>query len=418
MSVIAVLLAVFSLLCAPFSTSVGMVLLVLAVTVAGKTLRTKPQRRVASGALLVSALAAGLLVFEVAERHRPSSDRAVDEATYDRPGKDRSVWLPLTAERYEVIALALLELEPGADELYEGFEPQIIERDEERGLRVIAYRHDGYTDFFDDFARSPDAELSSAVTGKGMKNYFRQDLGESTFTADENSDLNLAFTFVDPRGRNISVALREGANSDTVPLNILAPIGMPSAQPDSFPMFMINDMEFIRLNNLHTELTVDNRKVHLQNFPVPVPMQGQLRGWAKYSFDTEISDIFPAGDTAMTRVRTTGGRYDHAGTTYLFNTRALERLTLAGTEVVFEPPLDVAKKGRGKVVITSYPERGQVSGSSEVEAGKAGGANRLDLTIDAVDVPRQRGLFNKLIVNNRSVFASWPKDYSLTGQFD
>ena len=132
--------------------------------------RRRPGRRVLAVVSVIALLAGGLLAFETWERHRPSGASTVDTVVYDRPGTDRDVWLPLTAARYEVTALALLEIEPDADPVYSGFEPQYIEREGERGYRVIAYRHDGYADFHDDLALGHDHDLSSAVTGKGLKN--------------------------------------------------------------------------------------------------------------------------------------------------------------------------------------------------------------------------------------------------------
>ena len=143
----------------------GAVLLVLAAGAGVVDVRRQPGRRVLAVASVIA-----LLAFETWERHRPSGTSTVDTDVYDRPGTDRDVWLPLTAARYEDTALALLEIEPDADPVYSGFEPQYIEREGECGYRVIAYRHDGYADFYDDLALSHDHDLSSAVTGKALKN--------------------------------------------------------------------------------------------------------------------------------------------------------------------------------------------------------------------------------------------------------
>ena len=112
-------------------------LLVLAAGAGVVDVRRRPGRRVLAVASVIA-----LLAFERWERHRPSGTSTVDTDVYDRPGTDRDVWLPLTAARYEVTALALLEIEPDADPVYSGFEPQFIDRE---GSAVTASSPTGTT---------------------------------------------------------------------------------------------------------------------------------------------------------------------------------------------------------------------------------------------------------------------------------
>lgn len=120
----------------------GAVLLVLAAGAGVVDVRRRPGRRVLAVSSVIALLAGGLLAFETWERHRPSGASTVDTDVYDRPGTDRDVWLPLTAARYEVTALALLEIEPDADPVYSGFEPQFIDRE---GSAVTASSPTGTT---------------------------------------------------------------------------------------------------------------------------------------------------------------------------------------------------------------------------------------------------------------------------------
>ncbi|MDO5512951.1 hypothetical protein [Corynebacterium sp.] len=416
MAALALLFAILALIAAPMSIVAGVVLLALTLGAGVARTRRRPGRRILAVASVIALAAGGLLVFETWERYRPPGAAAVDTGAYDRPGTDREVWLPLTAARHEVTALALVEIEPDADPVYSSFEPQYIEREGERGYRVIAYRHDGYADFFDDLTLSPDPDLRSAVTGKGVQNYSHQDLGDPVIEVDGRGRVTIAFSLQDPEGRRVSVDIREGSTAGSVPFTLLAPVGMSSTHPELFPLFMINDLEFLRLRGLQAQVTIDGREVALQAFPGPVPVQGQLRSWVKYSLDAEIMEIFPTWSTTMTRVRTTGDRYDHDGSTYLFAGNALERIHLADTEIVFDPPLDIGQAGEGRVTMASHPDRGHVAGAWEIS--RDGGRSHLRLLIDDVEVPRQRGVLYRLIVNDRSQFAAWPKDYSLTATFD
>lgn len=86
------------------------------------------------------------------------------------------------------------------------------------------------------------------------------------------------------------------------------------------------------------------------------------------------------------------------------------------SEVSFEPPLDVARAGTGRFTVTSHPEMGTLSGP--YRATLDGEVTRLTIDIDSVAPPRQRGLLYRLIINERSMFATWPKGYHFNAVID
>ncbi|HHV21029.1 MAG TPA: hypothetical protein GXZ30_05780 [Propionibacterium sp.] len=350
------------------------------------------------------------------ELRRPAGTAAPDRSRYSRTGPDREVMLPLTIEAADVRRLALLEFAPDSDPTYLGLEPQFIDRGHEQGYRIIAYRHDGWVDFYDDLALAPNPDEQSKVTGKGLLHYRHRDLGGPILERDDEGRATIEFAFTDVEGRAIRGHIREHSTKRSVPLNLLAPVGMSAVEPDSFPLIMLYDFDFLRLGDSDLEVSIDGRAVQLADFPVPLPVQGQRRSFAKYSVDTDILAVFPTSHDLVQRLRTTGDVHRDGEVSYLFAGDALERILVRDTEIVFAPALDVRTAGSGRFTITTYPEHGVVAGPYAVSAD--GAVSRLELSIDEVEVPRQRGLLYRFIVNESSTFGTWPKAYRYHATID
>ncbi|HHV22071.1 MAG TPA: hypothetical protein GXZ30_11150 [Propionibacterium sp.] len=414
MSWLALALALIALATAILDVRAAVVLLVTAATLAVAALLRGHGVRVGTGALILVLAGAVVTGWEFWELRRPAATAAPDTTPYGRPGQDREVLLPLTIDVTDVQRLALLEFE--ADPIYEGLEPQLIDRGHERGYRIIAYRHDGYVDHYDDLTLSPDPDEESKVTGKGRLHYRHLDLGGPTIERDDDGRARIAFGFTDIEGRTVRAHIQEHTTKRSVPLNLLAPVGLSSVEPDYFPLFVLNDFEFLRLRGTEFDVTIDGQDRPLTGFPVPMPLQGQRRSFAKYSVDTDIVGVFPTTVTTAPRVRTTGDAHRDGEVAYLFSGDALERLLFRGTEIVFAPALDLSAAGEGRMTITSYPDRGVIAGPYAVHVD--GGTTRVEIGIDDVKVPRQRGLLYRLIVNESAVFGTWPKAYSYQATID
>lgn len=369
--------------------------------------------RVALALALAVAIFAGWSAWLL---HRPDPDLGPDLALYQRVGASRDVALPLVVELAPITKLALLPLAPGSDEIYNGFEPQWLA--DEQGFRVIAYRHDGYVDFYLDDTLTLDPGETSQVTGKGINRLVQTDLGDPKLEVDAQGRANISFAFTDIAGREIALQITEGTPRRSVPTNLLAPIGTSAADPDSFPLILLNDFEFIRTSGSVLELSIDGKPLTFESFPVPLPVQGQLRNFAKYTLDAEVISLFPSSVNRFEHVRTAPGTdcYQSDGVRYLFDGDALERILVNQSEIVFSPALDIATTSQGRFEITSYPQMGVISGPYRVAAQGAG--SELEISIDQVQVPHQRDLMYRLIVNNRSLFADWPKHYRYQASID
>ncbi|MDO5535112.1 MAG: hypothetical protein Q4F65_10730 [Propionibacteriaceae bacterium] len=370
-------------------------------------------------AVLVAAVAA-FLGWSAWELGRPRSTAAPDRDVWARPASGvREVRLPVMVEVSPTDRLALLEFEDDADPILTGLEPQVIERDGITGFRVLAYRQDGGVDAYDDPALPLDGPDAFRVIGTGLHRHVQVPLADSTFEVDAAGRLHLAFAFTDADGRAVEVTVRETTTRRSVPTNLLAPVGLSSRNPAYFPLFLLNDFEFIRSVGTQLDVVVDGRPVALKGPPVPLPLQGQLRTFAKYTTDPEIIQVFPTWRDEVRVVRTDPGRDVHTatdGVRYLFAGEALERILVNSTEVVFAPPLDTTAPGTGRFTMTSYPDLGAVGGTWAVAVD--GHTARLELGIDHVSVPHQRDPLYRLIVNERTFFGTWPTGYRYEAQID
>ena len=370
----------------------------------------------ARGALALVLVGALLAGWEFWDLRRPAPPSSPGLAVPESHGQDREVLLPLTVQRAPITRLALLEFAADADPVYQGLEPQFLERGNERGMRIIAYRQDGYVDFYDDLTLSPQTGEDSRVTGKGMLNYRHTDLGRPLLEVDAQGRVRIEFSFVDVEGRRIRAGIREHTTRRSVPLNLLAPVGMSSTDPAYFPLFLMHGFEFIRLGGTELDVRIDDEAIALSDFPVPLPVQGQRRSFAKYTMNSEITEVFPTGHTRLERVTTDGDIHQNGGTTYAFDGPHLARIISGSTEFVFDPALDLTRSGHGAFTMTSHPGLGRIAGHYRVETD--GSRTRLTIELDEVEAPRQRGLLYRVIVSDSSMFAKWPTAYRYEATID
>lgn len=390
------------------------------------------RRRVAVAGWVLTTVAALVTGWSVAELYRPipdAPDSVVDALPYQRSASgSRDVFLPLTVRLEPVTRLALLDLEPDADPLYSGLEPQYLDRGTEAGYRVIAYRHDGYVDFYDDLALTASPDVDSQVTGNGLANYRHTRIDGARIERDELGRARISAAFTDVIGRRIEIDLEEFSPRATVPFDLLAPVGMGSARPDYFPLFMCNDFDFLRTAGRH-EVRIDEVSHPPAGFPAPVPLvvQGSTRTWSKYTLDAEIISVFPTTTPPRTVTTVLGTDTVVEGeTTYLFAREgtddALERIRVRDHEIVFSPPLslrgDSDRGGRttGRMSITSYPARGVIAGPYTVDTDGTSATLRID--IDEVEAPHQPDLALRGMVRALGFFSAWPRDYSYRATFD
>ncbi|PMC76600.1 hypothetical protein [Brachybacterium sp. UMB0905] len=113
------------------------------------------------------------------------------------------------------------------------------------------------------------------------------------------------------RDRRWEVDISASTTAISRPLQLLAPIGADSQEPVSFPLFILRDFEFLRLNGTEFHVVVDSQSIELAPFPVPLPMQGQRRSFSKYSEHADLMVVFPAGIDQLPRIAIAEGTDVH-----------------------------------------------------------------------------------------------------------
>ena len=410
MSWIALICALIALPLSLLHRTLAAALVAVAVGLVAADVARGKRPRVRKVAAVVVALATLVTGASVASIVAPEPDDVPDAQPYRRAGESREVLLPLEVRTVPVRGILLLDLEDGEDEIYKGFEPQLVEQHSGSGVRVIAYRHDGYVDVYDDLALVAEANPRFDVTGNGLHEYRHVDLGKPVLERDERGRVRARAAFVDIAGRQVSIDVEERSERESRPFSLIAPIGATSTDPQYFPLFMANEFDFLRTADARLEVRIAGGAKKVLAFPPGFPLQGQHRSMAKCSLNTEIIEVFPTR-SEVRRVTTQPGADTvvDGEVTYLFSGDALERIKVHDHEIVFEPALAVNAQQSGRWRIDSHRGRGSVKG--EYSTKIAGDVVDLQLGIHDVSLPQHRDLGVAALVRLLGFFEQWPKHY-------
>jgi len=186
--------------------------------------------------------------------------------------------------------LFLINFEKDPDELYHSLEPQWFDDpDYGRGLRVIAWRKDGYIDVY----QQPDLPKDEdyGVAAKGLGDLIVHPMAGSYFHVSEKGvDVNFAFT--DKTGREIDVKIAEKNPRPTKPFTLLAPVGSSSENPSFLPVYLMNSFDFVRRSMTEVRISINGRLHKPDTFPVP--LNGSMIYFMRYSNDTFLVNWCPS----------------------------------------------------------------------------------------------------------------------------
>lgn len=97
----------------------------------------------------------------------------------DVPMESPSVPYFPVAKRQPISRLLLINFEKDPDAVYTAFELMYLDSKQTgSGYRVIAYRHDGYSDYYDEKSLRFDPAGNQSVTAQGVKHHLQVDLGQ------------------------------------------------------------------------------------------------------------------------------------------------------------------------------------------------------------------------------------------------
>lgn len=326
--------------------------------------------------------------------------------------------LPFFVRYTPIEKLALINFEKNPDEIYCDLELQYLSGSRYgTGYRIIAYRNDDYVDMYDDNALTFDPNEKCDVAGKGLHSHIQTNIEDVRFEKMEYK-VRIDFEFTDVQGRRICVHIHEQTKRRSTPMNLLAPIGVGSQKPTYLPAFFLYDFDFVRKSRTKIEVTIGGKKIKLDNFPFPAPMDGQFRYYTRYSMNSLIFEFLPTDIQAAEVELDDNLQYISDGVYYKFKLNG-DAVGLASIDLLGERKLHIEftpeimlENGEGKFAIIPDNNMGKIAGIYSV--------THVGDTAEIKIIPSDgwQGIPNsfitKMLMSPDSVFCSWCKKYEYT----
>ena len=321
--------------------------------------------------------------------------------------------------------LFLINFEKDPDEIYIGFEPQWFDdASYGTGLRIIAWRKDGYIDVYQQPGLTIEDRID--VAAKGLADTIVSPLTNARFDVTAGG-VDVAFAFKDKSGRQVDVEIVEKSQKPTNPFSLLAPVGSSSVNPSSLPVYLMFKFYFVRQTNTDVTISINGRTHKADTFPFP--LHGSRVYFMRYSADTFLVDWCPAQSQALEPLREEENKFYGANDTVyeLFeqqNSPAFARIRSSGKNHIFaaefRPPFPE---------ITHITDNTSLSGEfilgADESAGVVRGTYHVSRSGEDVEVtlnpsggwkPRPKTLFLKLLFSIARIFRQWPKTYLWTAK--
>ena len=326
---------------------------------------------------------------------------------------------PFQMEILPIRTLLLFNFEKAPDEIYRSLELQYLVTEKVEGYRMIAYRNDDYVDIYDEVIFEMEGDCK--VCGKGMKHFRKVSFSNPYFEL-TSTGIRAGFGFEDYKGRQIEVRLEEHSRRKTKPFDMIAPVGLSSEKPTSFPAFAMYDFDFARRRHTEVSIVIDGKTMKPDLFPVPVPKDGQMRSFIRYGMDCELVEFGKTKQTVLTPVPCKENLLEQGNLVTEVKENEGEYqihvLRFAQSkhrfEVIFEdgfPDLLRMEDGvkTGAYSIQMEESIGFIGGRFQVR--KKQDIVHIELNFAEGWVRKNKEVFEKLLFNKKSVFATWPKTY-------
>lgn len=335
------------------------------------------------------------------------------------------MYCPFTLNISPMERLFLINFEKDPDEIYIGFEPQWFDDvSYGTGLRIIAWRKDGYIDVYQQPGLTKEDKID--VAAKGLADTTVSPMINARFSV-TTSGVDVAFAFEDKAGRKVEVEVVEKSQKPTKPFSLLAPVGSSSANPSSLPVYLMFKFDFVRRANTDVTININNRTHKADTFPFP--LNGSRVYFMRYSADTFLVDWCPAQSQALKPLRGEGNNlYGPNDTLYELieqeNCPAFTRISSSRKNhsfvAEFHPPFPEITHITdntflsGEFVLGSDESAGVVRGTYEVSRS----GEELEVTLNPSGgwEPRPRSLFLKFLFKTAKIFRQWPKTYLWTAK--
>ncbi len=330
------------------------------------------------------------------------------------------MYSPFTLRISPMKRLFLINFEKDPDDIYIGFEPQWFDDVAYgTGLRIIAWRKDGYIDVYQQPSLTKEDRID--VAGKGLMDTIVSPMRHARFNITEKG-VDVAFEFMDKTGRTVEVEIIEKSQKSTKPFSLLAPVGSSSVYPTSLPVYMMFKFDFVRRHQTEVTIHIDGKRHKADTFSFPI--NGSRVYFMRYSADTFLVDWCPAQSQALKPLKEEGGKLVGSdGTCYERvdnqGKLAFSRISSSSDNhrftAEFYPPFpeilgiaDNTSNG-GAFILGSDESVGVIKGTYEIT--RSGENINVRLHPTGGWEPRPSTLFLKFLFNVAKIFRQWPKTY-------
>ena len=321
---------------------------------------------------------------------------------------------PFSLDIIPMKRLFLINFEKDPDELYHGFEPQWFDDPGYgRGLRVVAWRKDGYVDVYQQPDLPKDDDFSLAA--KGLGDLVVQPMAGSYFNVSARG-VDTSFNFTDKAGREVDVKITEKNPRPTRPFTLLAPVGSSSEKPTYFPYYLMHSFDFVRRSMTEVRVSINGRLHKPDTFPIP--LNGSKIYFMRYSNDTFLVNWCPAyqGPLKPLSTDTPRGMTIDADQTNGEISKVSAKRGEHSVAVSFSPPFPDVTRIEDKntlqgqfVMAAEIEEAGIITGT--YRANREGNRVQLEMHPGGGWQPKPGTLFLKILFGAVSIFRSWPKTY-------
>lgn len=327
--------------------------------------------------------------------------------------------IPFLVNYSPIKNLVLVPFEKENDKIYKCFELQYIDGEPYgAGYRIIAYRNDNFVDVYDDFSLKFQKDEKFDVTEKGLNQHLQVSIKKAKFE-NQNKCQCISFGFEDLENRKIDFIIEESSKKKSIPMNLLAPIGYGTEKPNFLPLFFMYDFDFIRKNGALVKCKIDDKKIKIDKFPLPMNMQ--FRYCARFSNQCELLEFANTDYKSLLEAEVQNNSYKYKNTEYIFDDfNSLSKIVVHINEekinIGFEPSFNMNKNSQGKFKISPKEKMGFLGGIYEIQ--KTDKNIFIKLVPENGWTPVFSSFVTKIILKPNSIFCRWSKNYEFTEEID
>ena len=327
--------------------------------------------------------------------------------------------IPFIVNYSPIKKLAIIPFEKKTDKIYKAFELQYIDGyPYGNGYRIIAYRNNNYVDVYDDLSLKFQNNEKFNVAEKGLNRHIQVPIKRICLEKQDDCEC-ISFNFKDLENREIDFYIKEHTGKKSISMNLLAPIGYGSKNPNFLPLFFMYNFDFIRKKNTQIECRIDEQKIVIDKFSMPINMQ--FRYYARYSNQCELLEFANTDSLSFIEVELEDNSYIDKNIEYIFDdynslSKIIVHLEDGKIDIKFSPCFNMNKDTKGIFKICSKEEMGYLEGIYEINRDNDKISIRLVPINGWTSVPNS--FITKMILKPNSLFCKWSKNYEYIEEID